>query len=170
MNTRLTSRPRITRVSSTFFALLLAGASAAAVPGALLAAEPSSSPGAVTSAQPSLTAAEAACASADDLRIIVGFLRETDPSVDGWVPVVVGAIAGLAEARDLLSLTGDAYRPLVDALVVSLQDLLSITDELRGLDTIGSQVAAVGEAITAVGTAMDALSVALQDPCPAEPT
>jgi hypothetical protein len=170
MNEHPTLLTRFSRGPSFLLALLLAAASVAVLPWGLLAAEPSSSPESAGSVQPSMAAAEAVCASADDLRLIVGFLRDTDTSTDGWVPVVVGAIAGLAEARDLLGLAEDAYRPLVEDLVVSLQDLASITDELRGLETAGAQVAAVGTAITAVGEAMDALSVAMRVPCPADPS
>ena len=106
------------------------------------------------------------CASAADLRLIVDFMRDTDVEMDGWVPILVGAIAGLSEARDLLGLVGESYRPMVEDVVTSLQDLFSIAEDLRGLETLGSQVAAVGEAITAVGVSLDELSVALQVPCP----
>jgi len=109
------------------------------------------------------------CASAADLRTIVGFIQGTDVEADGWVPLLVGALAGASEARGLVGLVGETYRPLVDDLVTSLQDLLSITDELRELDTLGSKVAQVGEAITQIGNDMDALSAALREPCPATP-
>ena len=103
---------------------------------------------------------------AADLRLIVDFVRDTDVQTDGWVPILVGAIAGLSVARDLLGLVDESYRPLVEDVVTSLQDLFAIADDLRGLETLGSQVAAVGEAITAVGVSMDELSVALRVPCP----
>jgi hypothetical protein len=106
------------------------------------------------------------CSSGEDLRLIVEFVRGTDAETDGWLPIFVGVVAGLAEARTLLGETDAAYRPLVEDLIVSLQDLFAIVDQVRGLDTLGSQVAAVGEAITAVGTSMDALTVALREPCP----
>jgi hypothetical protein len=154
------------RRTPTVLALIIAAGLAILPASPLLGAEPSPSPEIPASAVPSLTPAEAMCDSASDLRIIVAFLRATDVSEDGWVPLLVGAIAGLSEARGLAGQAGDTYRPLVDDLIGSLEGLRTTIDELSELDTVGSQVAAVGEAITDIGNAMDALSIALRTPCP----
>lgn len=169
MDGRNPRRARLMRMPTLVAALALV-ISAAAVPSMTLAADPSPAGSAAVAAEASAPASlppdVAMCASADDLRTIVGFIQATDVEADGWVPLLVGGLAGLSEARGLVSLVGETYRPLVDDLVGSLQDLLSITDELRELDTLGSKVSAVGEAITEIGNDMDALSVALQEPCP----
>jgi hypothetical protein len=170
MDRRIQRHARLGR-RPTFVVTLALILSAAAMPAGLRAADPSpmssgDPAAAAASALPSVPAAEAMCASAADLRTIVDFIQGTDVEADGWVPLFVGALAGLSEARTLVELVGETYRPLVDELVASLEDLLSITEELSQLDTLGSQVAAVGEAITAVGNDMDALSTALKDPCP----
>lgn len=166
MDTTEPPSKRPARRPSGLLALILAVTTIPVLSAGSFAAESSAPPGGEPSAMPSLSSAEAACASADDLRLIVQFLRDTDTSVEGWLPILVGAIAGISEARELVGLLGDAYGPLVDDLIVSLEDLLSIAEELRGQATVGAQVAALGEAITAVGNAMDALSLALQEPCP----
>lgn len=106
------------------------------------------------------------CQSVADLRLIVEFVRGTDVEVEGWLPVFVGVVAGLSEAQGLVGLVDETYRPLVDDLVGSLQALFAIVDQLRGVETLGSQVAAVGAAITAVGNDLDELTEALQEPCP----
>ena len=168
MNTQTASTTGIARGRIIVLALILAVSFSSVLPSGLLAVESSPMPGAVASLEPTLAPAEAACQSADDLRLIIGFLRETDPSVDGWVPVIVGAIAGLSEARQLAGLVGDTYRPLVDDLVISLEGLRTTLDEVEGQATAGAQLAAVGEAITAIGNAMDALSVQLQTDCPTD--
>jgi hypothetical protein len=168
MNTQTTSTNRIARGRIIVLALMIAASFSTVLPSGLLAVESSPMPGAVASLEPTLAPAEAACQSADDLRLIIGFLRETDPSVDGWVPVIVGVIAGLSEARQLAGLVGDTYRPLVDDLVISLEGLRTTLDEVGGQATAGAQLAAVGEAITAIGNAMDALSVQLQTDCPTD--
>jgi hypothetical protein len=177
MNAHATDR-RMPRNRALLLALL--ATSATLLPASLLAAEPSpgqspaasvaspgSAEGSATAPAASLSPADAACQSAANLGLIVQFLRETNTSEDGWLPILVGAIAGLSEARELVGLVDASYRPLVDDLVIALQGLFAIADEVRELDTLGSKVAALGEAITAVGVAMDDLSVALQDPCPA---
>lgn len=173
MDGRTLRRARLVR-RPTLVAALAFVITAAAMPSGLLAADaspPGASPGgsepAAATPLASLTPSQAMCASAADMRTIVAFLQGTDVDTEGWVPVFVGVVAGLSEARGLVGLVDETYRPLVDDLVASLQDLLSITDELRELDTLGSKVAVVGEAITQVGNDMDALSVALQAPCPA---
>ena len=110
--------------------------------------------------------AELMCESAEDLRMIVGFLRDTDASEDGWLPIFVGAVAALSEARDLAASAGDTYRPSVDELIDALEGLRATAQELGELDTAGARIAAIGESITAIGNAMDALSVGLRTPCP----
>jgi hypothetical protein len=153
------ARGRILVLASVLVASLLT-----VLPQGLWAQDPSSTPEATAT----LTPAEAACESADDLRLIVDFLQGTDPSEDGWLPVFVGAIAGLSEAQQLVGLVGDAYRPLVDDLILSLEGLGTTVDELSDQPTAGAQLAAIGESITDIGNAMDALAVALQTPCPAD--
>jgi hypothetical protein len=116
----------------------------------------------------SLTPAEAACASADDLRVILDFTRESVESERGLVLVGIGVLAGLSEARDLAGLAGDVYRPLVEDLVVSLQDLRDTIGDLDEIDTAGSMVTAVGEALVDIGNAMDELGAQLRAGCPEE--
>jgi hypothetical protein len=116
----------------------------------------------------SLTPAQAACASADDLRVILDFTRESVESDRGLVPVGIGVIAGLSEARNLTGLVGDVYRPLVEDLIVSLQDLRDIIGDLNDIDTVGSKVAAVGEALVDIGDAMDELGAQVRAGCPEE--
>ena len=125
-------------------------------------------PGTAASAEASLSPALAACQSAENLRLIVEFMRETDTSEDGWVPLLVGAIAGLSEARTLAGLVGTTYQPLIDDLVTSLSDLRSTAEGLREQGTVGAQLEALGTAVAGVGSAMDALSVQLQTPCPTD--
>jgi hypothetical protein len=170
MDRRILRHARLGR-RPTFVVTLALILSAAALPAGLRAADPSpvssgDPAAAAASALSSVAPADAMCASVADLRLIVGFIQGVDVEADGWVPLLVGGLAGLSEARSLVGLVGEMYRPLVDELVASLQGLISITEELRQLDTLGSKVAAVGEAITQIGTDMDALSAALQDPCP----
>jgi hypothetical protein len=131
----------------------------------LLAAPVSAQEGSATPSA-SLTPAEAACASADDLRVILDFTRESVESDRGLVPVGIGVIAGLSEARNLADLVGDVYRPLVEDLIVSLQDLRDIIGDLDEIDTVGSKVAAVGEALVDIGDALDELGVQLRTGCP----
>lgn len=114
----------------------------------------------------SLSPAEAACASADDLRVILDFTRESAESDRGLIPVGIGVIAGLSEARVLAGLVGEVYRPLVADLIVSLQDLRDTIGELDEIDTAGSMVAAVGLALVDIGAAMDELGAQLRAGCP----
>jgi hypothetical protein len=138
----------------------------AVLPAGTFGVEPSARPSAPAALEPSLLPAQAACDVADDLRLVIEFLRETDGSEDGWASVIVGAIAGLSLARDLLGLTGETYRPLVDDLVASFQGLRATAEGLRDQATLGAGLAAIGEAITEVGTTMDAISAELRTPCP----
>lgn len=130
------------------------------------AAEPSAEPGAVVSPVPSTAPAQTMCESASDLGLIIGFLRATSISEDGVVPTVVGAIAGLHEAQQLVGLVDASYRPYVEDLGASLQGLRTTIDELGDQATLGAGIATIGESITVIGESMDALSVALSTPCP----
>jgi hypothetical protein len=163
MNTP-TARTSLARGRVIVLACLIVASSLTALPGGLFAQEPSAPPASLASLEPGV----AACESADDLRLIIDFLRDTDTSEDGWLPVFVGAIAGLSEARQLAGLLGDTYRPLVDDLVASLEGLRLTVAELDGQETVGAQLVVIGEAITDIGNAMDALSVELQTPCPVD--
>jgi hypothetical protein len=152
---------RGSRVPARVMRALFLGAALSILPSSgLLAAESSPSP-AMT-----MSPAEAACDSAEQLGLIIGFLQDTDVAADGWLPVLVGVIAGLSEARQLAGSVADTYRPLVDDLIGSLEGLRATVDELREMDTTGAAIAAVGESITDIGNAMDALTVQLRDPCP----
>jgi hypothetical protein len=132
----------------------------AASPAGTLAADASPSP------EASLTPEAPACESVEDPQLIVEFLQGSDVSEDGWLPVAVGVIGGLSEARTLAGLVSDVYQPLVDDLATSIQGLGATADELRAEETAGAKVAAVGVAITEVGNAMDALGVQLRTRCP----
>jgi hypothetical protein len=65
-----------------------------------------------------------------------------------------------------LPLVGAEYRPLVEALLSSLQDLQAAVRGFAGAGTVGSGLVEVGESIVVIGTSLDALSLALQEPCP----
>lgn len=107
------------------------------------------------------------CESLADLRLYVGFLRGQSVSEDGMLPVLVGTVASLSEARTLAGLVGQTYRPLVDDLIGALAGLRSSLAGFGDAGTVGSGLVGVGEAIVAIGTRMDALSAALREPCPA---
>jgi hypothetical protein len=168
MITHTASTTCIARGLIVGLALVLAASFSAVLPSGLLAAESSPMPETAASPEPTLAPAEAACESVEDLRLIIDFLRGTDASEDGWLPVLIGVIAALSETRQLANLVSETYRPMVDDLTGSLQDLGSTVDELRELETTGARLASIGEAITDIGNAMDALSVQLQTPCPTD--
>ena len=149
-----------TRVFVLMLMVALLSVSAVAVP--VAAQDASSDP----SASP--TAAEAACQSASDLEIILGFVRDSVEAESGLIPVGIGVIAALSEARTLVELVGETYRPLVQDLIVSLQDLRATVGDLDALDTAGAKLAVVGETIVDIGTAMDAVSLQLRTGCPEE--
>jgi hypothetical protein len=106
------------------------------------------------------------CQSLADLRLYVGFLREQSLDEDGLLPILVGAAASIAEARALLPLVGDEYRPLVEALLGSLEDLRTAVRGFGEAGTVGTGLVQVGESIVGIGTSLDALSLALREPCP----
>ena len=155
--TTLLLDPLRSRVAA--LALLAVVALAAAWPASAFAQDASPSP------EASLTPEQAACESADDLTLIVEFLQETDTEEDGWLPLLVGAVASLSEARDLVGYVGAVYRPLVEDLIVSLQELRTVVDEVRAEDSLGSQLVVIGETITEIGTSMDALGDQLRTRC-----
>ncbi len=108
------------------------------------------------------------CQSVSDLRLYIGFLRDQSIKEDGLLPVLVGAVASLSEARTLAGLVDEQYRPLADELVASLQDLGTAVRGFRGQGTVGAGLVQLGEAIAGVGAKMDTLSTALRAPCPVE--
>lgn len=109
---------------------------------------------------------EAICETADNLRLIVGFLQDTTVSEDGVIPVVVGGIAGFSQARELAGLVGDTLQPLVEDVIVSMQGLRDISDEMSDEQTLGAKVAIIGESVVQVGESMDALGLQLRERCP----
>jgi hypothetical protein len=149
----------------TALALTIAVSLMATVPAGLLAQDPTEAANATVAAEPSLAPAEAACQSADDLGLIMGFMLSIDVEEQGWVPVLVGTIAGLAEARTLVGLVGETYQPLVNDLIVSLESIRSTVGELDEMETTGARIVAIGETITGIGIAMDALSTQLRTSC-----
>jgi hypothetical protein len=160
--------PGATRGLKTTIALTLAVSLMAALPAGLLAQDSTRAAEDTASVEPSVAPAEAACESADDLGLIVEFLQDTDAEEDGWLPVLVGAIAGLSEARTLVGLVGETYQPLVSDLIVSLQDIRVTVDGLDDMESTGTQIAAVGETITDIGNSMDALGAQLRTSCPTD--
>ena len=114
------------------------------------------------------TAAEAACDSASDLRLILGFVDQSLEDERGLIPAGIGVIAALSEARTLATQVGETYRPLAQDLVVSLQDLRDTLGDLEDLETAGAKLASIGESVVEIGDAMDALSVQLRTRCPEE--
>jgi hypothetical protein len=163
-----TAVPRATRGQEATLALTLAVSLMAALPAGLFAQESTEAAEDTASAEPSIVPAESACESADDLELIIEFLQDTDVKEDGWLPILVGAIAGVSEARTLVGLVGETYQPLVSDLIVSLQDIRVTVDELDDMESTGAQIAAVGETITDIGNSMDALSTQLRTSCPTD--
>src|SRR5262245_983809 len=171
MNAPATSSSPHPRRRRRLDAAILAALLAAISPMAVVGAEPSASPDAAAgSPAPTLTPAAAFCESADDLRFIVGYLRDTDAGEDGWLPIFVGATAAISEARQLAGAADETYRPLVEDMVGSLEGVRTTAEELGELGTAGAKIAAIGQAITDIGMAMDALSVQLREPCPGAAT
>jgi hypothetical protein len=106
------------------------------------------------------------CRSLDDLRLYLGFVRDQALGDGGLLPILVGAAASIAEARALLPLVADEYRPLVGALLGSLEDLRTAVRGFRDAGTVGAGLVEIGESIVVIGTSLDALSIALREPCP----
>jgi hypothetical protein len=156
------------RVARSTMMLVLVVASLVGAAGSpVLAQDPSVAPG-VSMMPAASEPPKTMCESVADLRLYIRFLREQSLEDDGLVPVLVGAVASLAEARTLLGLIDETYRPLVDGLIGSLSALVSSIRELRDQGTLGAGLVQLGEAIVGVGTSMDALSRALREPCPLE--
>lgn len=139
-----------------------ASPAASGVPAASLAPAMSGAP---ASAAPASAAPETMCDSWADLRSYIGFLQSQSLSEDGILPILVGALASLTEARTLLPLVSDTYQPLVGELISSLQDLVGVAKAGRQ-GTLGGELVNLGEAVTRVGVALDALSAVLREPCP----
>ena len=159
MRASIESRSNHLRSRIAAFSLMAVMTVAAASPASVLGQDASPSP------EASSTPAEAACASADDLTLIVDFLRETDAEEDGWLPLLVGSLAGISEARDLVGYVGEVYQPLIEDLIVSLQDLRDVVEDVRAEDSLGSQLVVIGEAVTDIGTSMDVLGDQLRTRC-----
>lgn len=166
MDTSTPSTHAFGRILNQLAAMVLAASLVGVASTGALAASPSPSPGTTAAAKSTETLAEVTCQSLADLQLIVEFLRDSDASEDGWLPILVGAIAGLAEAHRLVGLVSETYGPLLDDLTSSLQGLRTTAEDLGSLGTTGARIAAVGRAITGVGEALDALSVQLQTRCP----
>ena len=159
---KTTRHPLARRSRATLLALTLTIASiiGSAVPASVMAQD--------ASAEPETDPASAACDSAADLRLIIGFLQDTSISEDGLIPVAVGGIAGVSVARDLAGQVGETLSPLVEDLIVSLQGLRDISDQVSDDDTLGARMAILGASIVEIGEAMDALSLQLQERCPTD--
>jgi hypothetical protein len=166
MDTQRARKARIPRSLILLITLMIVAAVSGLSATGAGAAEPTGDPAASGSPLPSAAPEVLLCESAADLRLIIGFLQETSISEDGMVPTIVGVIAGLHEARQLVGFVDAAYRPLVEGLVTSLQGLRTTIDGLGDEATLGAGIASIGEAITAIGLAMDELAVALREPCP----
>jgi hypothetical protein len=160
MDTQLPATVRTSRARSVVLSFMLAVTALPLLSGGLLAQDATMEPAA------SPTASEAACQSADDLRVIVDFIGDSVESEAGLIPVGIGVIAGLSEARALLGLVGEAYRPLVEDLVLSLQDTRDSLGALGDGASAGERVAAIGESLVGIGEAMDELGTQLRTPCP----
>ena len=109
---------------------------------------------------------QAICETADNLRLVVGFLQDTSVAEDGVIPLVVGGMAGVSQARELADLVGDTLRPLVEDVIVSMQGLRDIGDEMSDDQTLGAKVAILGESVVQIGESMDALGLQLRERCP----
>lgn len=144
--------------------LALATVFATAMPAATLAADASPATS-VTASPPPTAAPRTMCESLADLALYVGFVQDQSLDRDGLLPILVGAAASLAEAKALVPLVAETYRPLVEEFVAALGDLVTVARAGRD-GTLGTELARLGEAITRVGVALDALSLALRVPCP----
>ena len=139
--------------------LLIALLSLSALASPVAAQEESSAPAATP------TAAESACASAEDLAFIISFIGNSIESESGLVPLGIGVVAAVGETRTLASLVGETYRPLVEDLLISLENLRETMGALEDLDTAGAKLASTGEAVADIGNAMDELTVQLRTRC-----
>lgn len=158
----------VTRVARPTIVLVLVMAAIAGMSRSWVrAADPSMAPP-VSGSPTASEAPKTMCESAADLRLYVGFVRDQSIDDAGLLTVLVGAVASLSEARTLAALVGETYRPLVDDLVASLQDLRTTVRAFRDQGTVGAGLVQVGEAVARVGTTMDALSLALHEPCPTD--
>ena len=108
------------------------------------------------------------CESGADLAVDVGFLQRLDVSEDGVVPLIAAVDLALGEAQTLGTLVVEEYQPLVNDVIVSLQDLRDISEELESQETIGGGITAIGESLVGIGESMEALEQQLREPCPEE--
>jgi len=111
--------------------LLIALLSLSALASSVAAQEESSAPAATP------TAAESACASAEDLAFVISFIGDSIESESGLVPLGIGVVAAVGETMGAL----------------------------EDLDTAGAKLASTGEAVADIGNAMDALTVQLRTRC-----
>jgi hypothetical protein len=158
------TRPRSGRIPSSLLVVVLVAFVGMSLPARSLAADPSMDPVASGTPSPSQPPTSM-CESLADLSLYVGFLRDQSLDEDGLLPILVGAMASLGEVRTLRPLVRDAYSPLIQELMSSLEEVATVARAGRD-GTLGMEVARLGEAITRAGLAMDALSVALREPCP----
>jgi hypothetical protein len=166
MHASVSSLARIARPSMVLILVVAALAGGVTQPRAR-AADPSPEP--VASGAPiSSEASKTMCESVSDLRLYIEFLQDESTRDNGLLPVLVGAVAAISEGRTLAGLVSETYRPLVDDLVTSLEDLRTAVRGFRDQGTVGSGLVGLGEAITGIGTALDTLSAALREPCPVE--
>ena len=155
-----TRRQLVGGSSARFIALMVS------ITTALMLALPAAMSAQDESAEPEVDQNEAICETASNLRLIAGFLQDTSISEDGVIPVVVGGIAGVSQARQLAGLVGETLQPLAEDLVVSLQGLRDLGDEMTDDQTLGAKVAIFGESIVEIGESMDALGLQLRERCP----
>ena len=157
------SLARVARLSILLILVVAALAGVATQPRAR-AADPSPMP--VASGAPVASEApKTMCDSASDLALYIGFLRDQSIKEDGLLPMLVGAAAAISEARTLAGLVNETYRPLVDGLLTSLEDLQTAVRGFRDQGTVGAGLMQLGKAVTGVGTAMDSLMASLREPC-----
>jgi hypothetical protein len=162
-----TAHPRLRGARPSIVLLLVLGIlMLAGLAAPTRAADPSAAPAAAGSPIAS-EAPQTMCGSVADLRLYLGFVRDQAANDGGLLPILVGTVASLGEARTLAGLVAETYRPLVDDLVAALQSLRTSIRGFSDAGTVGSGLVAVGEAIVDIGTRMDALSAALSEPCPA---
>ena len=96
---------------------------------------------------------------------VISFIGDSIESESGLVPLGIGVVAAVGETRTLASLVGETYRPLVEDLLISLENLRETMGALEDLDTAGAKLASTGEAVADIGNAMDALTVQLRTRC-----
>jgi hypothetical protein len=71
--------------------------------------------------------------------VCIRFPRDTSLVEDGLLPVLIGTVTALNEARQLVGLVEATYRPLVFDLIASLEGLRVAGDELSDRQTVGAR-------------------------------